>query len=123
MIAGMTSAGVELEADPRHPEFVVKGLGLEGAKAAMVQGSKDEVKNGDKSKNVEVAIDSVQKAKDSSGGALVSSRRMSGRTRWMTTNCWVWRTPDCTEEMQQDSIVLRQAGPTSHTQSKNQPET
>ena len=64
----MTSEGVELEADPRHAELVVKELGLGGAKDSLVPGFKDEVKKGDKGKNVEVAIDSVQKAKDSAGG-------------------------------------------------------
>ena len=64
----MTFEGVVLEADPRHAELVVKELGLEGAKASLVSGSKDEVKKGDKGKNVEVAIDRVQKTKDSAGG-------------------------------------------------------
>ena len=67
-IVRMTSEGVELEADPRHAELVVKELGLEGAKASLLPGSRDEVKKGDKDRNVEVAIDSVQKAKDSAGG-------------------------------------------------------
>ena len=64
----MTSKGIELEADPRHAELVVKELGLQNAKASLVPGSKDEVKKGDKIKNIEPAIDSMQKAKDSTGG-------------------------------------------------------
>ena len=37
-----TSRGVELEADPRHAEIVVKELGLEKAKVSTVPGSKDQ---------------------------------------------------------------------------------
>ena len=33
--------GIELEADLRHAEFVVRELGLEGAKESAVPGSKD----------------------------------------------------------------------------------
>ena len=33
--------GIELEADPRHAELVVRELGLEGAKASPVPGSKE----------------------------------------------------------------------------------
>ena len=40
-VVRMTDAGVELEADPRHAELVVKELGLEGAKASQVPCSKD----------------------------------------------------------------------------------
>ncbi len=36
-----TDAGVELEADPRHAEIVVKELGLENAKAVRVPGAKE----------------------------------------------------------------------------------
>ena len=64
----MTSEGIELEADPRHAELVVKDLGLEGAKASPVPGSKDEIKEGDKFKDGGVIVDSVQEARDSAGG-------------------------------------------------------
>ncbi len=40
-IARYTSDGVELEADPRHAEIVVKELGLENAKCSTVPGVKD----------------------------------------------------------------------------------
>ena len=61
-IVRMTSDGVGLEADPRHAELMVQELGLEGAKASLVPGSKDEVKKADK------GIDGVKKAKDSARG-------------------------------------------------------
>ena len=64
----MTSEGVELEADPRHAELVVTELGLEGAKASLVPGSKEEVKKGDSFKDLGVAVDNVQKARDPAGG-------------------------------------------------------
>ena len=35
-----TESGVELEADPRHAELVIKELGLENAKASRVPGNK-----------------------------------------------------------------------------------
>ena len=40
-----TDKGIELEADPRHAELVIKELGLEGAKASLVPGSKTEAKS------------------------------------------------------------------------------
>ena len=46
---------------------MVKELGLENAKASLVPGSKDEVKKADKFKNVDVAVDSIQKARESAG--------------------------------------------------------
>ena len=39
-----TKSGIELEADPRHAELVVKELGLETAKISVVPGSKEEAK-------------------------------------------------------------------------------
>ena len=39
-VVRMTEYGIELEADPRHAELVIKELGLEGAKPSMVPGSK-----------------------------------------------------------------------------------
>ena len=62
-----TSEGIELEADPRHAELVVKELGLDNAKASLVPGSKDEVKKVDKTKNVDSTVDSIQKARASAG--------------------------------------------------------
>ena len=59
-----TSEGIELEADPRHAELVVKELGLDNAKASLVPGSQGEVKKVGKLNNV----DSVQKARVSAGG-------------------------------------------------------
>ena len=35
-----TESGIELEADPRHAELVIKELGLENAKASRVPGNK-----------------------------------------------------------------------------------
>ena len=35
-----TESGIELEADPRHAELMVKELGLESAKASRVPGNK-----------------------------------------------------------------------------------
>ena len=39
-----TSAGLELEADPRHAELVIKDLKLAGCKSSAVPGSKEEAK-------------------------------------------------------------------------------
>ena len=39
-----TKEGIELEADPRHAELVIKELGLESAKSSPVPGSKEDVK-------------------------------------------------------------------------------
>ena len=75
-----TSEGIELEADPRHAELVVKDLGLESAKVSMVPGSKEDQKSAparpDKQEiagtrariSVEDCIDSVQVARESAGG-------------------------------------------------------
>ena len=35
----MTEAGIELEADPRHAELVIKELGLKSARPSLVPGS------------------------------------------------------------------------------------
>ena len=71
-----TSEGIELEADPRHAELVVKDLGLESAKVSMVPGSKEDQKSApvrpDKHEiagtrariSVEDCIDSVQVARE-----------------------------------------------------------
>ena len=40
-----TARGIELEADPRHAEIVVRNLGLEGAKPNKVHGAKADDKN------------------------------------------------------------------------------
>ena len=40
----VTADGIELEADPRHFELVVKELGLENSKTTAVPGSKEEAK-------------------------------------------------------------------------------
>ena len=37
-----TEHGIELEADPRHAEMVIKELGLEDAKATRVPGTKEQ---------------------------------------------------------------------------------
>ena len=39
-IVRLTSAGVELEADPRHAELVVRELGVEKCRTTKVPGSK-----------------------------------------------------------------------------------
>ena len=39
-----TPEGIELEADPRHSEIVVRELGLQNAKASLVPGTKEEAK-------------------------------------------------------------------------------
>ena len=52
-VVRITDNGIELEADPRHAELVVKELGLEGAKPAMVPGSKSECKGKDQSVTTE----------------------------------------------------------------------
>ena len=39
-----TASGIELEADPRHAEIVIKELQLESSKPSLVPGSKEEVK-------------------------------------------------------------------------------
>lgn len=43
-VVRITESGIELEADPRHAELVVKDLGLDGAKASAVPGAKSEAK-------------------------------------------------------------------------------
>ena len=43
-VVRVTTNGIELEADPRHSEFVVKELGLENCKTTEVPGSKEEAK-------------------------------------------------------------------------------
>ena len=43
-VVRMTEGGIELEADPRHAEFVIKGLGLESARPYLVLGSETEGK-------------------------------------------------------------------------------
>ena len=68
-VVRMTSDGIELEADPRHAELVIKDLGLEGSKPSTVPGAKDD---GSKNKNKVIIengydIDSVQNAKTSAG--------------------------------------------------------
>ena len=40
-IVRYTDAGIELEADPRHAEIVVRDLGLTGGKISKVPGSKE----------------------------------------------------------------------------------
>ena len=53
-IVRYTNEGVELEADPRHAELVIKELGLEGAKLSKVPGTK-ETKKKTKDDETEVA--------------------------------------------------------------------
>ena len=77
-IVRMTDSGVELEADPRHAELVIKELGLEDAKAVNVpcakEDSKAEVQNGKKLTKeeiriaVEYGVDSLKTATESAGG-------------------------------------------------------
>ena len=43
-VVRVTEKGIELEADPRHAELLVKELGLENAKTSAVPGSKEEAK-------------------------------------------------------------------------------
>ena len=43
-VVRINEQGIELEADPRHAELVVKELGLESAKASTTPGSKTEAK-------------------------------------------------------------------------------
>ena len=85
-IVRQTSAGIELEADPRHAEIVVKELGLKDARPSPVPGSKIEAKkntnndygNNDKIKaTTQARIDarsepmsSVDTAKQSAGGQV-----------------------------------------------------
>ena len=47
-VVRLTEAGIELEADPRHAEIVIKDLGLEHAKASRTPGSKDEQRKSNK---------------------------------------------------------------------------
>ena len=43
-VVRMTWEGIELEADPRHAELVIKELGLENARPFLVPGAKTESK-------------------------------------------------------------------------------
>ena len=43
-VVHMTEVGIELEADPRHAELIIKELGLESARPSLVPGSKTEGK-------------------------------------------------------------------------------
>ena len=109
-IVRMTPEGVELEADPRHAEMVIKDLNLQDAKPSTVPGSKEEMKKivtKDEGKtdnidsiepfskgriinksgllefDVEGNVDSVQEAKDSMRGEVgeLQIRRAQGRQR------------------------------------------
>ena len=83
-VVRMSDSGVELEADPRHVELVIRELGLEGAKASPVPGAKDNTSRNGGMKRAKVdelrravdrrnresdaqSIDNVQDAKDSAG--------------------------------------------------------
>ena len=46
-ILRFTEDGIEMEADPRPAEIVVRKLGLEGAKASQVPGAKEPKRRGD----------------------------------------------------------------------------
>ena len=70
--------GIELEADPRHAELVIRELGLEGAKESAVPGSKESNSRNGGMKRTEVDkrrrelskeeyVDNIQDAKDSAG--------------------------------------------------------
>ena len=78
-VVRMTEAGIELEADPRHAELVIKELGLESARPSLVPGSKTEGKTSATADvprkrasqariDVEGGIDSVQSATKSMNG-------------------------------------------------------
>ena len=79
----VTDEGIELEADPRHAELVIKELGLIGAKESLVPGSKADAKpevstTADSAKGrsrasqarmeVENVIASIESARQSAGG-------------------------------------------------------
>ena len=80
-VVRVTNEGIELEADPRHAELVVKELGLDNSKTTAVPGSKEEAKRVSASTssvpsgaekattrarlNVESDLDSVQSARES----------------------------------------------------------
>jgi len=68
-VVRMTNEGIELEADPRHAELVIKELGLQGAKPSPVPGSKDEAKKSagstPESRRAERQIDSINDARTS----------------------------------------------------------
>ena len=70
-VVRMTGDGVELEADPRHAELVIKELGLQGAKASPVPGAKDESRKSrgstPESRRAERQVDSIGNAKKSAG--------------------------------------------------------
>ena len=63
-VVRVTEAGVELEADPRHAELVIKKLGLEGAKVSTVPGAKEP---GGKKEHRTENVDSIKEAKSSAG--------------------------------------------------------
>ena len=82
-VVRMTNEGIELEADPRHAELVVKDLGLTGCKPSMVPGSKEiakgKIEEDDKPKTRETDgtkarielrfSDSIHEATNSAGAA------------------------------------------------------
>ena len=83
-VVRVTDSGIELEADPRHAELVVKELELDNAKPSPVPGSKEEAKrmmsasDGEKTKVTTAAtkarisvgndVDSIESARKSAGG-------------------------------------------------------
>ena len=60
-IVRITPEGVELEADPRHAEMVIKDLKLQDAKPSTVPGSKEEMKKAPtREEDRGKAIDNIQ---------------------------------------------------------------
>ena len=58
-VVRITDGGIELEADPRHAELVIKELGLEDAKPSAVPGSKVE----SKSKSTDAEMEKVARSR------------------------------------------------------------
>ena len=82
-VVRMTNEGIELEADPRHAELVIKELGLQGAKPSPVPGSKDEAKKSagstPESRRAERQVDSINDAKVSLKNEIWELEHSGGR--------------------------------------------
>ena len=87
-VVRMEEDGIELEADPRHAELVIRELGLEGAKVSTVPGAKDTTSRSGGMKKAK--IDELRRTVDRRGGTaddldiddIQEAKESAGNVKW-----------------------------------------
>lgn len=97
-----TDSGLELQADPRDAELVVKELGLENAKASAVPGSKDDSRRNKEAKDREPVqvLEEGDHAKETSTASEARPTRLNWRGKPV---CQVVLSTEVPEEDDEDS--------------------